>query len=798
VPGFSIAAISVLGLGIGFATAAFALAQMVLLRPMEYADEDRLFSIYEADSTAASRPVSWPAVREWREQTRLFESMAYVRGETLGVRDEEGMRLLLAAYSSGDLFRTLKATPLLGRVFTEAEAERGDPVAVIAYHIWRDQFGSDLNVVGRALPTELGPFSVIGVMPEGARYPSFTDVWLPLGALPASGRQAIERRDLHVDAQTVGRILPSATAERAAAELKTFSEQAARVHADTRGWTNVQLRSVRSETLGSAPGRLLMLGIATFLLLLVACVNVAGLLVARGAARAREISVRAALGASPRWLAGQLAIESILLAAAGGALGIVFAVIAVRIVTTQAATVLPRLEATGVDPIVYVFAVAISGLTALLFGVIPARRASRVAPMDALRASLGVSGERSAERVRAGLIVVETALAAILVVHATSLTRSMIRLGETDLGFETSRMAAIRVIPPLPRYESPAAAVELFSRLKEEVAHAPGVESAALVNHLPLSGTSMGTEVRTSRAPGPLEKPSALFRSASANYFETLDIALVQGRSFSEAEVGSRAPVAVVNKALADREWPGRNPVGESITIRKVAQSRPDFGGEVTLTVVGVIENTLSFGPAQPEPPVIYAPYTLVVWGNMYVVAQGRTGGPVDAVRSAVQRVDPSIPVAGPGFDKRVRLYDEYAAGFLRTPRINASVLVAFAGTALLLAAVGLFGVIAYLVLRRRREFGVHLALGATRSTVMRLVLREAVLLVGAGLAIGFAGAFALGRLAGSTVPLSGNFDPAAFLIGGAVFLGAALSASALPALRASRVAPARTLREEG
>jgi putative ABC transport system permease protein len=804
VPGFSIAVISVVGLGIGFATAAFALVQMVLMRPLAFADEDRLFSIYEADSTSAPRTPSWPGVREWREQTRQFESIAYVRGETLGVRTAEGTRLLLVAYSSGDLFRTLKARPLIGRVFSEAEAERGDPVAVITHHIWRDQFGRDPKVVGRTLSTEMGPYSVIGVMPEGARYPSFTDVWLPLGALPASARQAIERRDLHVDAQTVGRILPTTTVEQAAAELKALSERAALVHPDTRGWTAVLLRTVRSETLGNAPGRLLMLGIATLLLLLVACVNVAGLLVARGAARAREISVRAALGASPQRLAGQMLIESILLATAGGALGIALAVMTVRIVTTQAPTVLPRLEATGIDPIVYVFAVAVSALTALLFGLIPARRAGRVAPMDALRASLGVSGERSAERVRAALIVVETALAAILVVHATSVTRSMIRLGATDLGFETSGMATVRVIPPLPRYEAPEAALLLYSRLEEEVGNAPGVESVALVNHLPLSGTSMVTDVRTSRVPDPLEPSGSLqagaafFRSASTNYFEMLGVTLLQGRSFSRAEVESRAPVAVVNEALANREWPGRSPVGESVTIRKVAQSRPDFGEEIALTVVGVTRDIFSFGPARPEPPAIYAPYTLVVWGNMYIIAKGNTGGLVDAVRSGIERVDPSIPVAGPGFAQRVRLYDEYAAGFLRTPRINASVLVAFAGTALLLAAVGLFGVIAYLVLRRRREFGVHLALGATRSTVMRLVLREAVLLVSSGLAIGFAGAFALGKLAGSTSPLAGSFDPTAFLISGVVFLGVALSASALPALRASRVAPARTLREEG
>jgi predicted permease len=765
----------------------------VLLRPLPYGNEERLFSVYESDSTGALRPPSLPAVRDWREGTRAFEALAYVRGETLGVRDDDGTRLLLAAYSTAELFRVLDVQPELGRLFSDAEAEQGEPVVVLAWHLWRDQYGSDPALIGGTLSTELGPLTVIGVMPEGVRYPSFADLWLPQGALPVDARRLVERRDLHVDAQTVGRTAVSATQEQAAAELSAFARTAASVHPDARGWTSIRLRSVRSEVLGNAPGRLALLGGATVLLLLVACVSVAGLLVARAVARGRELSVRAALGASPRLLVGQLMAESALLAVMGGVAGVVVAAATLRVLIARAPTALPRLDGAALDGGALLFAMAISALTALLFGVLPARRASRAAPMDALRSSRGTSGGRGEERVRRVLVVAEVALAAMLVVGATSLARTLMRLGATDPGLDTTGIATVRVTPPLPRYGSPEAALALFARLQEEVAKMPEVRQVALVNHLPLSGTAMVTGLRTARSPDPEERPSALYRAISANFFDTLGIELLRGRALTEAEVQGRAPVVVVNEALASIEWPDRDPIGESITIQKVAQGRADFGEEITLTVVGVASNTRSFGPTFPEGPVVYGPYTLVVWGNTFVVAKGSvpTRRLVDALRSAVQRVDPAIPVLGPGFTQRVRPYDEYAANFLVAPRLSASVLGSFAGAALLLATVGLFGVIAYLVVQRRREFGVRVALGATGASIVRLVLREASILVTIGIILGFVGAYFLGRRSAL-----GELDYLTFALSSAVFLVAALSASVLPALRAARLAPARILRD--
>lgn len=799
-PGFAVAAVGVLGLGIGAATSAFSVADAVVFQPLPYADEARLFSVYESDSTGALRPPSMPAVRDWREQTSAFSSLAYVRGETLGLRGPEGTLLLLAAFVRGDLFSALAVQPALGRVFGNDEADRGEPVAVLGWHLWRDQFGGDPAVIGQTLSTEVGPLTVIGVLPQGARIPSYADLWVPQGALPASGRAAIERRDLHVDAQTVGRLSAGATVEQAVPELAAVSARAALIHPDARGWTDVTLRPVRTEILGAAPGRMLLLGGATLVLLLIACVNVAGLLIARSAARERELSVRAALGATRARLAGPLLAESLWLSAGGALLGFALARVTVQLLVARAPGALPRLEAAGVDIAAFGFAMAIALLTTVMFGVLPARAAARVAPMDALRSTRGAGTGRRQERLRGALVIIEVALAAILVVAATSLAGVLSRVSGTDLGFRVDGISAIRIMPPMPRYESAEAALALYDRLRDRVEQLPGVRRVALTNHLPLSGTSMPTDVRTSRVPAPEERPFAFYRAVSANWFDTLGVELVRGRALTEDEVNGRAPVAVVNERLARREWGDEDPLGKTITVHRVAQGRPDFGQPMTLTVVGLAADTRSYGPETPEPPFVYVPYTLSVWDNIFVVVEGTGSSPslADDVRLAIQDVDPAIPVAGPGFVNRVRSLEEYAAGFFSARRLNLTLLGAFATIAVLLATVGLFGVISYLVIQRRREFGVRFAIGASRSAVIALVLRRSTRLVTAGLAIGFLSAFALVRLFGSQLPDLAAMNPGAFLLSALLFATTALLASALPALRACRVAPASILRDEG
>ncbi len=797
-PGFALASIGVLALGIGAATAAYGVARAVLLQPLPYPEDERLFTVYEADATGARRPPSWPTVREWRADTRAFAGLAYVRGESISVRGGEGTMLLLAAWPTAEFFRTLDVEPALGRVFGDEEAMIGERVAVLSWHLWQDQFASDPNVIGQSLTTDVGPFTVIGVMPAGVRYPAWADLWLPQGALTAEGLEAIQRRDLHVDAVTVGRLAPAASAESAAAELKAFNERAAQTHPDARGWTLIDMRSLRSEVVGSSANRVGLLGGATVLLLLLACVNVAGLLLARAAARGRELSVRAALGASRTRLAGQLLTESALLAAGGGLLGVFVGNTLLRVLATRAGSALPRLDTAHIDGAALLVALGVSGLTLLVFGVAPARQVGRTSPMAGLRGSQGTVSTPGVERVRRTLVVAEVALAVALVVGATATARALLRLSSADLGFATDGLAVVRVLPPAQRYGSAEAAVALYDRLAVEIARADGVRQVALINHLPLSGTSMPTELHTVRVPGPNERPSALYRAISANWFDLMQLQLTRGRPLLDEEVRTRAPVVVVNQALASREWPGRDPVGESITIRKVAQGRADFGEEMTLTVVGVASDTRSFGPEQVEPPVVYVPYTLAIWPNIFVVARGEEFAPVLAVRNAIQSVDPAIPVAGPGFSNRVRPIEDYAANLLAARRLSTTLLTGFALAAILLAAVGLFGVIAYLVEQRRREFGVRVAIGASRGTIVTLVLRRAVALTLVGLAVGSGVAWALGRVFRDSQPDLAAPVYSPFVVATVVFFVATLAASALPALRASRVAPARILREDG
>ncbi|MGH7574340.1 MAG: ABC transporter permease [Longimicrobiales bacterium] len=382
-PAFMVATAGLLAIGIGAVTAAFTLVDRVLLEPLPFADENRIVSIYEADVRGTTRLLSYPTFRDWRPEAKTFEGLAFVRGERLGVGGPEGRWLLAASYGTPELFAVMRAQPVLGRVFEEADVRA--PVAVLAWHTWREQFGG-ADVIGRMLSTDHGPVTVIGVMPENVRYPAWSDLWLPLSALPPRSLEALERRDLRADSGVVGRIRDGVTLDRAALELSALAKRAAdaRPH-DSRGWTRVVQRSLRDELIGAEPTQLLVLAIAAGALLLIAAANVAGLLVARTAARRHEIALRAALGAPRRYLAGPFAAESLIIALIGGTLGAALAMGTVRLLANAVPDVLPRLEGAAVDGRALVVAAAASILSALAFALLMARRAARVQPAWVLR-----------------------------------------------------------------------------------------------------------------------------------------------------------------------------------------------------------------------------------------------------------------------------------------------------------------------------------------------------------------------------------------------------------------------------
>lgn len=806
-PSFTVATAGVLAIGIGAATAAFTLSDRVLLQRLPYADESRVVSVYESDARGASRPLSYPTFRDWQPEALSFERLAFVRGEQLGVHGPDGTWLLAASYGTGDLFTVLGARPVLGRVFAAEESR--EPVAVLAWHTWREQFGGDPAVVGRELSTGHGPVTVIGVMPEDVRYPAWSDVWLPLGTLPRPSLEALERRDLHADSGVVGRLRGDATLDRATLELSGLAERHAAIHPDARGWTRATLRTLRDELVGPNRGRLLAVISAAVLLLLVAGVNVAGLLVARTAARRRELAVRVALGATPGRLAIPLIAESLIVAVMAAAAGAAIAAVIVRALAALAPDALPRLDGASVNLRALLFALGASLVLAIAFALMTARRAKRIAPMEALRSGRAASGGPGVQRLRSGLVVAEIALAALLVVGATTLVQALVRLGAVDLGLDPDGVVAVQIMPPSPRYDTAESALMLYRRLETAARAVPGVRTAALVNHLPLTRGAVPTTLRTTRVPEADEQPRALYRSISSDYFATLGIAIVRGRAPTAAEIDAAAPVVVVNAALARREWPDRDPVGETITVSRAAQARPDFGEEVTLTVIGVAASTRSFGPANDPPPAVYVPYPLSVWGHTYVVARGDgdVGVLAEGLRRALLDVDPTLPLAGPaaarsrtmaGFSGRVRPLTDFGSSWLRAERVGAGMVSGFAVASFVLATVGLFGMVSYVVLLRRREFGVRLALGATRGAVVRQVMRYGVRLTSVGLGVGFAGALVAVRIFDATT-LSVPPPPlGACIVTAATFALAVMTACVTPALRAARADPASVLRDDG
>jgi predicted permease len=439
-----------------------------------------------------------------------------------------------------------------------------------------------------------------------------------------------------------------------------------------------------------------------------------------------------------------------------------------------------------------------SVFSALVFGLAPALQSGRVSPMELLRGGRGSVGART-QGLRSVLVVGEIALALTLTVAALLLVRTLGALDAVKLGFEPEQVVAVRVTPPAPRYASPEAALALYRRMEETARRTAGVRSAALVNHLPLSGTSMVTRVRGGRAPDADESPLALYRTASADYANTLGIRMVRGRFFSEAEVSAGAPVALVNETLAARRWGEEDPVGGTITIERAAQGRPDFGEEVTVQIAGVIADTRHFGPAQDPVPTVYVPVSFDVWQSIFLVVRATEEPAVVAerLRRALLALDPLLPIAGPGFSARVRPMAAYEAQAVRDRRLNAAVLTSFAAVAFVLATVGVFGVLAHLAVQRRREFGVRMSLGASPSDLVRLVVSGGVRLVALGAALGLLGAvFATRLLRGLLFGVEPG-DPRSFAFAAGLFLVAGVVASAIPALRAARVHPATVLRED-
>jgi predicted permease len=797
-PGFAVAALVTLALGIGATSAIFSVVKAVLLTPLPYENADQRVLIWSKWISFDKTWLSDQEVMDYRAFSKTMTAVAaWSSGQQNLTGDGEPVRVGVGFVTANTL-EVLGARPLLGRMFTvEEDRPNGPPVAVLGYPLWQSRFGGNPAVVGRTILLNDVPVQVVGVMPNGFRLPTDftveaaepTQLWRPLQI----NEQNLQRGNHGYYGAAV--LAPGQTAASATEELRAITrrltEQGA--YPEPMQFTAFAV-SLDEEIRGSVrPAMWLLLGAVGFLLL-IACVNVANLLLVRGDARLREMAVRTAMGAAPARLVRQLVTESVVLAFAGAVVGLVLAAAALRVLVSVDPTSLPPLAPVRLDATVVLFTLVLGVATTLLFGLAPALRTLRVNLVETLREGsqqATVGGRR--QRLRGALVAAEVALAVILVIGAGLMIRSLAALGRIDLGFDPDRVLTMRLALPATAYESPERVVGFYRQLIERVRGLPGVEHAGVVRVLPLATTigDYGIDV-DGYVEGPGRNAKGDWQIVSDGAFEAMGMRLVRGRWFTAAETETAMPVAVINETMARTYWPnGEGSVGGRVRIGNMKNP--------WLTVIGIVADERHNGVTGIVKEKFYVPHSqwhIATGGNLirnvFVVVR-TVGDPLalaGPVRSEIRAMDASLPVAN------IRPMGEVVATALATPRLTGFLLGAFAAIALALAAVGIYGVLAYLVAQRTQEIGIRLAIGAGRADVLRMILRQGLVLAAMGIAVGVVAAFGLTRLMQSLLYQVGSADPLTFGIVPIVLLAVALVASYIPALRATRVPPTIALRQ--
>ena len=799
-PGFTAAAVLTLALGMGATTAIFSVIRAVLLAPLPYAEPDRRVMVW---SRWIGFDKTWVADGEVMDYRRMVPSLESVAAWDAGEANLTGggaepVRVGTAAVTA-NTFSTLGAVPRLGRGFTEDEDRPGGPpVAVISDGLWRNRYGADDAALGGTIELDGVARRIVGVMPRGFALPTdFTvnaaepsQVWTPIQFDPK------EISHGNHGYYAAGALRHGASAARASAELAAVAANLTRAgtYPKEMAFTAFAV-PVETEIRGPARRALVLVFGAVLFLLLMACANVANLLLARAEGRQREISVRAAIGAGKSRLVRQLLTESFVLAVAGAAVGLAVAWAGVRVIAARGAAGLPALAPLGLDPRMLLFAAALSLLTTFLFGFAPVVQTLRLNLAGSLKdGAPGSSSGLRRQGLRGVLAAAQMALAVLLLLGAGLMLRSLDALMHVDLGFDPRHVLTLQVRPPEATYPKPEAVVAFDRALLERVRAIPGVRAAGMIRMLPLAAEigDWGLEIE-GYVPPPGSHAKGDWQVASDGAFEALGERLVRGRTLAASDTADAQPVVLVNETLARTYWPGEDPIGRR--LRMGAQSPRAW-----MTVVGLVRDERHNGVTAAVKEKFYVPYAQFPNARQGDAARGMTivvraaGDPmalVGPIRAEVRRLDPSMPVAN------ARLMTDVVDASLATPRLTGALLSIFAGLALLLAGVGVAGVLSYLVSRRRREIGIRLALGASRVNVLGLVVRRGVAYAGVGIGIGAVAALFLSRALEGLLYGVAPRDPATFAaVIGLLFAIAAL-ASAIPALRASRVDPLEALRSE-
>jgi putative ABC transport system permease protein len=787
-PGFTLIAVLTLALGVGANSAIFSIVYAVLLKPLPYPEPERLVQLFQVSEGRNVPYFSPQNFLDTQKDAKSFEEIAAVDAGGTTLTGQGAPAVLSGAEVSASFFNVFKATPQMGRAFSKDENEPDKAlVTVLSDTLWRTRFGADPKILGRQVLLDSRSFTVIGIAPKGFSFPDETELWTPL-AYDTNFREH-SRGAWYV--RVFGRLAPGASLEGAMEETKTIAARLAKAYPDANEGLGGTTRSLQESMVGSSrPALYLLLG-AVGLVLLIACVNVANLLLARAAARESEFAVRQALGAGRGRIFRQLMTESLLLSLVGGVAGVIMASLSIDSLIALQPNGVKRLSEVRIDPMVMSFAAALSILTGLLCGVLPGLSARRT-PAQALReGSRGLLAGRGS-RVRGGLVVGQMALAMMLLCGAGLLLRSFTQLQQVKPGFDVDNALTFRISLPDQAYKDEPRRVAFFDRLLERLGALPGARATGATLGLPLGGTQMNISFEVANRPPlpPSQQPAMEMRAASPGYFKAMGIPIVRGRGIEAGDVAGAPQVVVLTQSAVKKYFPNENPIGQTITLgwRRPA-GQPKAGGQV----VGVVGDVKTFGLAKDAIPEIYLPYAQLPVNSMDVLV--RTSVPPrslgTAVEQAVHEIDADLPVA------RLRTLEDVVSRSISQPRFYMLLLALFASMAMLLAALGIFGVMSYAVTQRSREIGIRMALGARPASVLRMVLGNAATLIVSGIVMGVLGALALSKsLSGLLFNLSPT-DPST-LAGVAVLLTAvALLASYLPARQATRVDPLLTLRSE-